>query len=71
MRPSRRGAHDPRVSQEAELVRHGRFAEAELGGEVAHAQLRTRERVEDPDAGGVAEDAENLGEAFDGVCVEL
>ena len=65
------GADDPRVAQQAELVRHRRFGDAELGGEVADAQLRARQRVEDPDAGGVAEHAENLGQAFDGVGVEL
>src|SRR5919204_1793178 len=54
--------HESHAAQKAELVRHGRFAEPEEGGDVAHAQLRARQRVEDADAGRVAENLEGLGE---------
>ena len=52
-------------------MRHGRFGDAELAGEVADAQLRARQRIEDPDARRVAEHAEDLGQAVDGVGVKL
>ena len=61
------GPDDARVAQQAELVGHGRLGHAELGGEVADAQLGARQRVEDPHPGRVAEHAEDLGQALDGV----
>ena len=43
---------------------------AELQGKVANAQLGSREGIEDSHTGGVSEHSENLGQPFDGVCIE-
>ncbi len=40
---------------------------AEHRGEIADAELAVRERVEDADAGRIAEGAEGVGEPLDGV----
>ena len=58
----RGGADEAHAAQQPELVRDGRLAEAEQRRDVADAELGARERVEDPHAGGVAEDLEGLGE---------
>jgi hypothetical protein len=52
-------------------MRDGGLRKAELGREVAHAELRAGQRIEDTDPGGVAQDPEDLGQPFDGVGVEL
>ena len=54
------------AAQQAQLVRDGGLADADEGGDVAHAQLAARQRVEDPDARRVAEDAERVSQRFDG-----
>ncbi len=43
-------------------MRDGRLADAHEGGDIADAQFTCRDGVENPHAGGVAEDAERLGE---------
>ena len=53
---------NPHRPQQPELVRDGRFAEPEERREVAHAQLCSRERVENPHPGGIAKDAKRLRE---------
>lgn len=49
----------PHPSEKAQLVRHGRLANARERRNVADAQLTTGERVEDADARGVPENAES------------
>ena len=50
---------------------NGRLGDAKLAGQVAHAQLGARQRVENPHARGIAEDAKDLGQTVDGVGVKL
>ena len=64
-------ADDARVSQEAELVGNCRLGDPELIGEVADAALGPGERIEDADAGRITEDAEDFGQAVDGMGIEL
>jgi hypothetical protein len=45
---------------------HGRFAQAEQVGDLAHTQLRPGDGIENPDARCVAEHAEGLGERLNG-----
>src|SRR5688572_6887729 len=48
---------DAGVAQQAELMRHGRLGDAELTGEIADAELRPRQRIENPHARRIAEHA--------------
>ena len=63
--PARRGADEAHAAEQPQLMGDGRFAQTEQSREVADAQLGPRERVEDPDAGGVAQDLEGLGQRGD------
>jgi hypothetical protein len=63
-------ADEAAALQQPQLVRHRRLREPQDSGQVAHAQLAMRQRVEDADAGGVAERAESVGEAFDSAGVD-
>lgn len=62
--------HEAHVAEHAQLVRHRRFGEPEQVGDVAHAQLSARQRVEDPDTRRVAEHLEGFGERRDGAVDE-
>ena len=53
---------DTLAAQQAQLMRDGRLAHPDAGGEILHAELRARERVEDADARGVAKHLEGVGE---------
>src|SRR5688572_1827980 len=64
------GADDARVAEQPELVRDGGLGDIELRRERGHAQFVARERLEDADPGGIAQHAEDLGQAVDGVGVE-
>ena len=61
---------DAGVAQQAELMRHGRLGDAELTGEIADAELRPRERIENPHARRIAEHAKDLGQAVNGMHVK-
>lgn len=63
-------AHKPHAPKQAELVRHGRFGRADPAGQIADAQLPPRERVEHPNARGIAEHPEGLGEVGEAVIHE-
>jgi len=52
----------PHPSEKAQLVRHGRLADAHERRNVTDAQLTAGERVEDADACGVPENAESGGD---------
>ena len=52
----------PHAAKQAKLVGYGGFAEVEQRRKVADAQLRVRERIEDPHARGVSQNAEGVGE---------
>jgi hypothetical protein len=54
--------HEAHAPQQAKLMRHGRFAQAQESGEIADAQLRARERVEHADTCRVAKHLERFGE---------
>jgi hypothetical protein len=56
------GTYHAQVTEEAELVGHGRLAEPEQAGNIADAQLGAGNRVEDTHASDVAEHLERLGE---------
>lgn len=58
-------ADDAGAAEQPQLVRDGRAAHAQPFGDVADAELALSEGVEDADAGGIAEDAEDVGEAVD------
>jgi len=59
-------ANEPEAAEEAELMRDGRFRQAQQRCEIAHAELRCGERTEEPDARRIAQSVENLRQALDG-----
>jgi hypothetical protein len=65
------GPDDPGIAEKAKLVGNGRFGDPELTGEIADTQLGSGQRVEDADARRVAENAKDLGQAIDGMGIEL
>ena len=65
------GADDASVPEQTQLVGNRRLGHAKLAGQVAHAQLGARQRVENPHPRGIAEDAKDLGQTVDGVGVKL
>ena len=44
---------------------HGRFAQPDVLGNLVDAELTGRQRVDDADPGGIAEDAEGIGKGLD------
>src|SRR5512139_3857233 len=52
-------------------MRDRRLGHAELKREVTDAELRTGKRIEDSHASGITEHAEDLGQSFNGLCIEL
>ena len=56
------GLDQPVCLEDAQLVGDGGLGQAQQLGDVAHAQLRFEQGVQDLDAGGVAEDLEQLGQ---------
>ena len=58
-------SHETEASEESELMRDGRLAESQKRGDVADAELRGGQRVQNPDPGGIAEDLEGLGQGRD------
>ena len=46
--------HQTHAPQQPELMRHGRFAQAQKRGKVADAQLGARERIEHANASRIA-----------------
>ena len=67
MRPSRRGRTSRRPRSSRSWCETADWLSAEHRGQVAHAQLAVRQRVEDADAGRIAEGAEGVGQALDRV----
>ena len=62
---------DTRVPKETQLMRDRGLGYAELQREVAHAEFRAREGIEDSHTWGIAEHAEDLSQPFDGGRIEL
>ena len=58
-------AHEPHAPQQPQLVGRRGFADADERGDVADAELAARQRIEDPYAGGITEDAERVSQRFD------
>ena len=58
------------VPEEPQLMRHGRFTEAEHLRDVSDAEFAAREHVQDADAGGIAQHLEGVGEGVDKLGVE-
>ena len=58
-------AHEPHAPQQPQLVRRGGLADTDERGDVADAELAAGQRIEDPDAGGITEDAERVSQRFD------
>src|SRR2546421_594885 len=69
-RPRAPRAYEAHSAQEPQLMGRRRFAETQQARKVAHAQFGTRERVEDPHAGRVAEHLERFGEGAGGHIVK-
>jgi len=61
--PAANDAHRP---HQAQLVRHRGLADPDLVRQLVDAEVALGERVDDADPGGVAEDAEGIGERLDG-----
>lgn len=61
------GPHEPHAAQQTELMRDRRLADTEDACEIADAQLAARERIQNPDACGIAEQPEGIGDARHGV----
>ena len=59
-----------RIAQQTQLMRDRGVGHPELEGEVTNAQLGAREGIEDAHTCGVSEHPEDLGQPFDGVCIE-
>ena len=64
------GAHEAHAAQEPELMRDGGLRQPEDVGEILYTQLGPGERVENADAGRVAEHLERLGERQNGRLAE-
>jgi hypothetical protein len=64
------GADQSRRTQEAQLVGHGGFGDADQRGEVAHTPFPMGQRVEDPHPGGVGQELEDLGHRLQRDAVE-
>jgi hypothetical protein len=62
--------YDAGVPQEAKLVRDGRFSDAELTREVADAEFRPRQRIENPHTCRIAEHAKNLSQTVNSLRVK-
>lgn len=52
----------PRVAQDAQVVRHAALLHVERAGELADRELGELEQAEDPEAGRLAEEAQGLPE---------
>src|SRR5204863_9395968 len=63
-------AHQAHAAEQAKLMRHRRFGQSKQPRDVADAQLRARQRVEDADARHVAEHFEGLSERDDGTLTQ-
>lgn len=59
-------AHEPGRAQQAQLMRDGRFGEADELRQVADAALPVGQRVNEPDARRIPEELEDLGDGLDG-----
>jgi hypothetical protein len=57
---------EPHGPQQAQLVRHSRFAHSYERGNIADAQLAVGERVENPDACWIAKDSKRFRQYLDG-----
>ena len=57
--------HEPHAPQQPQLVRRRGLADADERGDVADAELATRQRIEDPYAGRITEDAERVSQRVD------
>src|SRR5262245_24871718 len=62
---------DALVARQAGLVRNGRLGDVQLTGEIADAELRSRQRIENPDPRGIAEDAKNLGQTVNRMGIKV
>jgi hypothetical protein len=62
-------AHETHAPQQPQLVRRSGLADADERGDVADAELARRQRVEDPHACRIAEDAERVSKRFDRACI--
>src|SRR5690606_36986115 len=61
------GSHEPKAAEQSKLMRDGRLRQGQDRRQVADAEFAVRKDVEKPDAGGVAERAEGLGQSGNGV----
>src|SRR5262245_24618958 len=57
--------NEPRATQEPQLMRNGRLTEADERRKVADTALAMRERVEQPHAGWISEQFEDIGDGLD------
>ncbi len=64
------GPNEPQTSQQAELVRNGRLAQAKELGDISHAELPVGEGVENADASDVSECLEDFGQGLCGLTLQ-
>jgi hypothetical protein len=59
------GSDEPHSAQQPQLMRDGGLADSDEAGNVAHAKIAGRQRIQNPDAGRISEDTERLGDLSD------
>jgi hypothetical protein len=58
---------EPRPAHQTKLVRHGGLANPNQGRDIADAQLAAAQRIQNPNAGGIAKHAKDVRERANGL----
>ena len=60
-------AHQPQLTESAQLVRHRRLAHSELSRDIANIQFTIEQDGNNPQAGGIAESAKQVSKVGGGM----